>query len=164
MASTYPATLDAFSTTFVSGNTITSANADNVNDAINKIEAELGTLPKGTFATVKARLDALAAQVITNSQSGTTYTLVLTDEDKVVELTNAATVTVTVPTNASVAFAVGAALEVFRYGAGEVQLAAAGGVTIRSPGGGLRLNQQYSSAVLRKRATDEWVFQGDIKV
>ena len=105
-----------------------------------------------------------ATTIVTNSQSGTTYTLALTDADKVVEFTSASAVTLTVPANATVAFPVGSAIEVFRYGVGEVSVAAAAGVTIRSPGLALRINSQYSAAVLRKRATDEWVFEGDIKV
>lgn len=72
MASTYPTTLDAFSTAkqddtdSKSGadlgvSTTTGDHAQHHNDladAVNKVEAELGLLPKGTFATVRARLDA----------------------------------------------------------------------------------------------------------
>lgn len=61
MASTYPTTLDSFATTRANTDvtdTTHPADHNNANDAINKIEAELGLLPKGTFATVRARLDA----------------------------------------------------------------------------------------------------------
>ena len=61
MASTYPTTLDSLSTTKADATaTITdhAAHHDDMADAINKIEAELGTLPKGNFATVKAAIVA----------------------------------------------------------------------------------------------------------
>ncbi len=98
----------------------------------------------------------------TNVQSGTTYTLALTDSEKTVEFSAATGVTCTVPPNSSVAFLVGSVIELYQYGAGQVTVAAGSGVTIRSPSGKLKLTGQYSAAVLRKRATDEWVFEGDI--
>lgn len=134
--------------------------------------AELGALPKGADASVRARLDridtglttALTTTVVTRVVSGTSDTLVAADADKVIEYTNAATVTETVPPNSAVPFAIGTVIELFRYGAGDVNITAGAGVTIRSPGAMLKLNSQYSSAVLRKRATDEWVLEGDLKV
>jgi hypothetical protein len=78
MASTYPTTLDALVTTRADADaTATNHVADhnNANDAINKIEAELGLLPKGTFATVRARLDARLTARVTADQTFTTATL-----------------------------------------------------------------------------------------
>lgn len=62
--SAYPAALDSF-TNPTSTDTLDSATVPhatqhaNANDAIESIEAELGVLPKGGYATVRARLDAL---------------------------------------------------------------------------------------------------------
>ncbi len=60
MSSTYPTTLDAFATTHADGasEVIHAATINDLADGVNKIEAELGTLPKGAHANVKARLDA----------------------------------------------------------------------------------------------------------
>jgi hypothetical protein len=81
----------------------------------------------------------LALKTVTvNAQTGTTYTLVLGDASELVTVSNASTHTLTVPTNASVAFATGTVINVARIGAGAVNLAAAGGVTINSPGLGAR--------------------------
>lgn len=55
MASVYPGSLDSFSTTHVASQTITSAEANNISDAINKIEAELGVDPSGSYSTVALR-------------------------------------------------------------------------------------------------------------
>lgn len=95
-----------------------------------------------------------------STTSGTTYTLALTNSGGIIETTNAAAVTVTVPTNASVAFPVGSIVELFQYGTGQLIVSPAGGVTVRAPAG-LRTARQYSTLRLRKRATDEWVLSGD---
>ena len=63
MATNYPTTLDTFvnptSTDTLDSATVPHAGQhDNINDAVLAIETELGTLPKGSFATVKARLTA----------------------------------------------------------------------------------------------------------
>ncbi len=96
-----------------------------------------------------------------NAQTGTTYTLVLADAGKIVTLSNAAAITLTIPTNASVAFPVDTRIDLLQYGAGQVTVGGAG-VTIRSSGSKLKLAGQYSGATLWKKDTDEWVLIGDI--
>jgi hypothetical protein len=95
-----------------------------------------------------------------NAQTGTTYTLVLTDVAKVVSLTNAGAITLTVPTNASVAFPTGTQILLYQGGAGQVTISGAG-VTLRSQGTKLKTNGQYSIAGLLKVGTDEWVVFGN---
>ena len=97
--------------------------------------------------------------LVQNTQTGTSYTLVLADEGKVVEMNNASANTLTVPPNSSVAFPIGAVIEVYRMGAGSTTVVAGSGVTVRNAGS---LRAQYSTASLRKRATDEWVLAGDL--
>jgi hypothetical protein len=53
-----------------------------------------------------------------NAQTGTTYTPVLADNGKLVTLSNASAITLTVPTNASVAYATGAQINIQQIGAG----------------------------------------------
>jgi hypothetical protein len=115
-----------------------------------------------TAGTVAAGDDARFTAITANAQSGTTYTLVLSDAGKVIECSNAGAITLTVPTNASVAFPVGTVIEVWQAGAGQVTVAAAGGVTLRSPGGLVSTRVQYSALSLRKQATDTWVISGDL--
>ena len=97
-----------------------------------------------------------------NTQTGTSYTLVLADAGRVVEMNNGSANTLTVPNNSTAAFPIASVIEVVQYGAGATTIAAAGGVTIRSAGGVLGLRAQYSGATLYKRATNEWVLVGDI--
>ena len=138
------------------------------------------TLPAATDTLVgKATTDTLTNKTLTsptlntptindarqnvalNAQTGTTYTLVLTDNGRLVTLSNAAAITLTVPTNASVAFATGAVINIQQIGAGQVTVAGAAGVTVTSTPGA-KLRAQYSAASLIKTGTDSWTLIGDL--
>jgi len=98
-----------------------------------------------------------------NAQTGTTYTLVLGDAAKTVTLTNASAITLSVPTNASVAFAVGTQILLYQGGAGQVTVSAVtpGTTSIRSNGSKTKIAGQYGVVCLMKLATDEWVLFGN---
>lgn len=93
-----------------------------------------------------------------NAQTGTTYTLVLTDAGKLVTLSNASSITVTVPTNASVAFPVGSEVYLAQIGAGAVAVAGDTGVTVNAPDSDLSFDPQYTHAKLTKTGTNTWLF------
>jgi len=97
-----------------------------------------------------------------NSQTGTAYTLVLADAEKVIESSNAAVQTITVPPNSAVAFPIGTIIQLAWIGATKPSFAAGAGVTINSPGGLLGCRVQYSTITLRKRATDTWILADDV--
>jgi len=89
-----------------------------------------------------------------NTQTGTTYTTVLTDAGKTVTLDNAAAVAVTIPPNASVAYETGTQIKFLNLGAGTVTLGPGSGVTLN----GDTLNAaQYIGLAAIKVNTDEWV-------
>lgn len=98
-----------------------------------------------------------------NAQTGTTYTLVIGDAAKTVTLTNAAAITLSVPTNAVAAFAVGTQILLYQGGAGQVTVSAVtpATTTIRANGSKTKINGQYGVACLMKLATDEWVLFGN---
>ena len=102
-----------------------------------------------------------AIPTVTNAQSGTTYTLVLGDAGKIVEVSNASAITLTIPTNASVAYPVGTQITILQTGAGQITVAAPSGGTLNATPG-TKLRAQWSSATLLKRATDTWVLMGDL--
>jgi hypothetical protein len=104
-----------------------------------------------------AELDGLAIKQDVN----TVYTLVLSDAHKLVTLNNGSPITVTVPVEATVAFLVGDQVNLLQIGAGQVTVAGAVGVTIRSQGPKLKLNGQYAAATLVKIAANEWVLIGN---
>lgn len=97
-----------------------------------------------------------------NAQTGTTYTFVISDNQKLVTATNASAQTYTVPPNASVAFPTGAQIDLIQLGAGAVTFAPGAGVTLRSRGGLLTVNGQYTGVTLKKIATNEWVIMGNL--
>lgn len=99
--------------------------------------------------------------VVTNSQTGTTYTLVLADAHKTVEFDNADPIALTVPTNANVAYPVGTVIELTQIGAGQVTVAGDTGVTVNGYVG-LKLAGQWAHAKLVKRATNTWIIFGDL--
>ena len=97
-----------------------------------------------------------------NAQTGTTYTLVLTDSAKFVTLSNASAITATVPPNSSVAFPTGTQVNLMQLGAGQVTVAAGAGVTLRSAGTLVKTSAQYAVATLLKIDTDTWVLVGNL--
>lgn len=88
------------------------------------------------------------------------YTLALTDAQTTQYSTAAVTNTVTIPTNATVAFPVGTRIKFIQAGAGQVLLSPTGGVSLVSPRG-LGTRYMWSSVTLTKTATDTWVLGDD---
>lgn len=83
MASVYPAGLDSFPTTRTNTTAQTDthpADHNDANDAINKIEAELGTDPAGAQATVRARLDVI------QPAAPSAYTLTGVNADRAIDV------------------------------------------------------------------------------
>jgi hypothetical protein len=137
--------------TFVNG---TPAVATEVNSNFSAVKTLLDTVETNTDGKVSKSLTL-------NVQTGTTYTLLLVDDSKVVTLSNASAITATVPPNSSVAFPIGSQVNLVQTGAGQVTVAAGAGVTLRSQGSKFKLNGQYAAASLLKIATDEWVLIGN---
>jgi hypothetical protein len=102
-------------------------------------------------------------QIPINTQSGTAYTLVLADQGKLVERSNGSAQTLTIPTNASVAFPIGTVIMISQTGAGALTINNAG-VTVRVEATWTKvLGGQYSMCTIIKRATDEWMLSGDLE-
>ncbi len=94
-------------------------------------------------------------QDLTLSRKTDNYTLLATDNGKVVEMNKATANTLTVPSGV---FTAGQQVLVTQYGAGQTTIAGSG-VTLRSDGGKLKINTQYSSAtILFISATEAYVF------
>ena len=92
-----------------------------------------------------------------NAQTGTTYTLAITDQKKTVTMNNASANTLTIPLNATVAFHIGAKLLVRQIGAGGTTIAATGGVTIElDANASLVMDGAQQQILLHKTATDAW--------
>lgn len=150
---TFPSTL----ATLTGAETLTNKN---LTSGTNTFPSSLATLTGSETLTNKT-LTAPVINLSLNAQTGTTYTLVLADNGKLVTLSNASAIALTVPTNASVAFPTGAIINIQQIGAGQVTVAGAGGVTVTSTPG-LKLRAQYSAASIIKTGTDSWTLIGDL--
>ena len=104
--------------------------------------------------------EIVLSELATNAQTAS-YTLVLADKGKLVEMNVASANTLTVPLNATVAWPVGSSIDILQMGAGQTTIVATAGVTINSTPG-LKIRTQYASATLIKRATNTWILIGDL--
>lgn len=96
-----------------------------------------------------------------NAQTGTSYTLALTDANKIVTCTNGSAIVLTIPTNATAAIPIGSTVRVIQGGAGQVTVTAAGGATVNVAATfTLKLLQQHAEVALTKLATNTWLLTG----
>ena len=134
-----------------------------INTAVTADLTTAQTLTNKTLTT--PTLTSPLINVGINAQTGTSYTTVLADNGKLVTQTNASAITTTIPPNSSVAYPVGAQINVAQLGAGQVTFAQGAGVTIVSTGATAsapKLRAQYSTATAVQTATDTWLIMGDI--
>lgn len=88
------------------------------------------------------------------------YTLVLGDAGKTITVDSTIDRTITIPSNASVPFAIGQRLDIIRMNTGNVTIG--GTPTILSKNSNKKIAARYSGATLIKTDTDTWVLIGDL--
>jgi len=139
-------------------------------------QGDLTAVSAGTGITVTdstgpiptVAFDYRAGSAVTLNAQTASYTLVLADADqKLVTLSVASANTVSIPTNASVAYPTGSVINVIQIGAGQttIQASSSGTTTISSTGAtstAPKLRAQFSAASCIKVATDIWYVVGDI--
>jgi hypothetical protein len=131
-------------------------------------ETGSGALVFGTSPTLGTpTLNDPKINLAFNAQTGASYTAVLTDNGKVVTMSNGSGNTFSIPTNASVAFPVGTQINVLQIGAGQTTINAvtSGTTTINSTGASAaapKIRARYGAATCIKAATDTWYVIGDI--
>lgn len=134
------------------------------------------TIPTGTvtLATLTGT-ETLTNKTLTDpkinlafdAQTGTTYTTVLDDNGQIVTMNNASANTLSIPTNASVAYPIGTQINVLQIGAGQttIQAVTSGTTSILSTGATAaapKIRARYGMATCIKAATDTWYVVGDI--
>lgn len=128
------------------------------------------TLPPASAADVATNTAAISAlqtskadkDYTLRAHTGTTDTLVLADDGKLITSSNASAVTQTIPANASVALPVGSVIQVLQLGAGQVSFAITSD-TLQLPSGFVaKARGQYSLVTLIKIASTTWVAAGDL--
>ena len=156
--STIPA--DAVTTAKILDSNVTTAKI--ADSAITSAKIADGTIVNADVSTTAA-IDLGKLADATIDEKSASYTLALTDKNKFIKMSVTSTAnTVTVPTNASVAFPIGSQIHIIQYGTGKTQvIPVSGTVTIyATPGAYLRA--QYSSATLLKCDTNIWMLMGDL--
>ena len=112
-----------------------------------------------------AEQNALAtAMIAIRASTATSTTALLTDDGKLITMSNASANTFTVPPNSSVAFGIGTQLNIAQLGAGQTTIVAGAGVTLNSAGAKLKLSAQYAIATCVKTDTNEWFVVGNLSV
>jgi len=108
-------------------------------------------------ATGIAWVTPATTNLVLNPQTGTTYTLVSSDLNKLVTLSNSSAITLTIP---SATFTTGQAINIQQIGAGQVTVQGDGTSTFT--GTGTKLRTQYSAATIVCTGTNTFTLIGDI--
>jgi hypothetical protein len=152
----------------INGGSITGAtiSSTNLTDSGNTFPTSLVTLAGTQVLTNKDLTSStnsfpsnLGNTFTVNAQTGTTYTLVASDANKLVTATNSgATITVTIPAGV---FSVGQSVNITQLGAAQVVFQGDGTSTVYSTPG-LKLRAQYSVASVACIATNTFLLVGDL--
>lgn len=95
-----------------------------------------------------------------NTQTDASYTLTLTDQGDHVYFTGGSTATLTVPTNAVVAFPIGTAILVINNNSGSLTISSSATLQLAAGSTGTRTVATKGMASLLKVATDTWWVSG----
>jgi len=88
--------------------------------------------------------------------------LILSDAGDLIRTTNVSDITLTIPTDASVAYDIGEHIDFLQSGAGNITFVGAAGVTVNTSSS-LTTRAQNSSATLVKYDTNVWAVVGDLE-
>jgi len=115
-----------------------------------------------TFADNTVQTSAGVPSLTSFTEKTASYTLdTLDHQDNVVEMNSGSAMTFTIPTNSSLAWPVGASMDIIQTGSGQVTISPDSGVTLNYTSGN-KLRTQWSSCTIMKRATDSWIVYGDL--
>lgn len=140
--------------TGLSGGTITSTGTIAIDSTVATLT---GTQTLTNKTLTSPTINTAKTTIGFNAQTGTTYSLVLADQDKLVTLSNASAVTVTVPNGI---FSAGQSVNLQQLGAGQVTVASDGTTVITGTGTALRA--QYSAATLICTSSNNFTLIGDL--
>jgi hypothetical protein len=133
-------------------NLMTLAPVQSVAGRTGTVTVDAGDLTDGDFGGTAI----LGFDASINDQTGTTYTLLSSDNGKVVVLNNGSAVTVTVPSGLGAGFN----CSFIQKGAGQVSFSASG-TTINNRQSHTKINAQYGVASIVAYAADTFVLAGD---
>lgn len=144
-------------TAATAGNTIVGVIGSPVFTAVTATNLSGGTV----FENAVSLADRYAPKDLSITLTSSTYTIQLTDDSRVVDMSGASAQNVVVPRNAAVAFPIGSQVMVVQSGAGQVTFSADTGVSLLSFSGYTKLAGQYAGASLVKKNTNVWYLFGN---
>jgi hypothetical protein len=93
----------------------------------------------------------------------TSYTLALSDANKIIEMNVATANTLTVPENTTANFPIGTNITIIQANAGQTTITPVNGtVVIQSANGWTKINTQYGAVTLVKKDANTWYLFGDL--
>jgi hypothetical protein len=150
----------------VSGITKTMVGLGNV-DNTSDLEKPISSLTSTRIGLLETQVtDGLAAKVdkatIPTLKSDTAYTISnQTDRYNRIEFDASTAITVTIPTNINDPWPVGSSCEIMQAGTGKITVVGQSGVTLRAPDNQFKTRVQWSTLILEKRGTNDWLVSGD---
>ncbi len=142
----------------VNGNVKVSTIDNATTDTDKFLVSDSGVVKYRTGAELLSDING-ASKDLTLDRKTASYTLVASDNNKLIEMNVGTANNVTI--NNSV-FTAGNQILVSQYGAGQVTFVAGAGVTLRSPSGKLKLTGQYSLATIIAISATEFYISGDL--
>jgi hypothetical protein len=133
-----------------------------LSDSTSTTSSVLAATPTAVKAAYDLAAAAQPAALTLNAQTVTSYTLIASDATKLVTLTNAAAITLTLPPSV---FSTGQQINLAQLGAGQVTFAAGVGVTIVSTGATAaapKINKQYGAATAICTASNTFLVVGSL--
>jgi len=126
------------------------------------LETDTGKTKMGNGSSVWTALPYLVSDIQEiNIQTGTTYTPIVGDANKLVTLSNADPITVTLPQDTDLTFAIGKRIDFLVINTGMATFQAGTGATVNGTPS-LVTRAQWSAVTVIKRATNTWVVVGDL--
>ena len=109
----------------------------------------------GAVWATSGNVEGTVTQYYSENTTNASKTIQLADRDKVIACTNTTgtDITITIPSNSTVAFPIGSRVHIYRKGTGQVTIAAGAGATLNKTGTMAADEEFY----VRKRDTNEWV-------
>lgn len=131
------------------------------NRVLGRVSSGTGAVEELTGSQVRSIADVAQAGAFTGINTRTaSYTLVLSDRGKLIEMNVSGANTVTVPNESGaggVNFPIGTQIIALQLGDGATTLVPAAGVTVRALSGGLTTVNKYVAVTLYKRASNDWL-------
>lgn len=142
----------------VNGNVKVSTIDNATTDTDKFVVSDSGVLKYRTGAELLSDING-ASKDLTLDRKTASYTLVASDNNKLIEMNVGSANNVTIDSGV---FTAGNQILVSQYGAGQVTFVAGSGVTLRSPSGKLKLTGQYSLATIICISASEFYISGDL--